>query len=76
VLTIAATPIAKGSVKTCPSVEFAMRKRRLILHQMDASHSSVDKATVLDASGSEADNSNEALMVLIAPLYYVRRVDV
>ena len=42
----------------------------------DASHSSVDKATVLDASGSEADNSNEALMVLIAPLYYVRRVDV
>ena len=39
-------------------------------------HSSVDKATVLDASGSEADNSNEALMVPIAPLYYVRRVDV
>ena len=42
----------------------------------DASHSSVDKATVLDASGSEADNSNEALEVLIAPLDYVRSVEV
>ncbi len=37
----------------------------------DASHSSVDKATVLDSSGSEADNPNETLEVLIAPLDYV-----
>ena len=42
----------------------------------DASHSSVDKATVLDSSGSEADNSNEALEVLIAPLDYVLSVEV
>ena len=31
-------------------------------------HSSVDKATVLDSSGSEAGNSNETLDDLIAPL--------
>ena len=42
----------------------------------DASHSSVDKATVLDYSGSGADNLNEALEVLIAPFDYVLSVDV
>ena len=42
----------------------------------DASHSSVDKATVLDSSGSEADNSNEALGVPIAPFDYVLIVEV